>query len=777
MVAIRLAAAQAALGCQVQIVSYRFPDAESRITTALATIPNVDQVDLHYLPPLTKPERYLATQATRLLEPNVAAFDILHLHGVWDPLIRAVAHLAQAQNKPFALTPHGMLDPWAISQKEFKKRVALRLGYRGMLNRAAFLHYLNADEHRLAERLRLTSPTCVLPNAIFLEELQPLPEKGAFRATHTEFTDAKLILFLGRLHYKKGLDFLADAFAIVLKEFPDARLIVAGPDDGARAPFESQIARLRIRDRVHLVGPLYAKEKLAAMRDCDCFCLPSRQEGFSLAILEAMACATPVVISTECHFPDVRQADAGIITALNPRDIAAALTSVLRDPAAAERMGHNGHELATTRFTWPRVAAEMVEHYKTALKSPGTVRVTTSHDSASAAPKSTAPRVLHVLQSMDPAGGGPPMIAASIAAAQAEQGCEMAMIAYQFPDAEERCRRAVGAIPNSDKVRMLHFATPDKIEKVTARQARAKLESIIADFDILHLHGVWDRAIFAAADVASRAKKPYVVMLHGMLDPWSLSQKKLKKKVALALGYRAMLNRAAFLHCGNADEVRLIQNLNLAAPLRVVPNGIFLQEVDPLPPKGTFRALHPEFADKKLILFLSRLHFKKGLDFLADAFAVVAKEFPDARLVVAGPDDGAKTDFETRIAALNLASKVHLVGPIYAAQKLAADVDCDCFCLPSRQEGFSLAVIEALACARPVVISEHCHFPEVKEASAGIVTTLDVSEIAAGLATVLRDPAAAEAMGQKGRELILSHYTWPKIAEELIRYYQPFISA
>ncbi len=367
MVAARLAAAQAALGCQCQIVSYRFPDAEARINASLSTIPNIAGVKLEYFPPLTRAERFLARGARRRLEPIVNQFDLIHLHGVWDPLIRAVAALAAKCAKPFVLTPHGMLDPWAMRQKTWKKRLALTLGYRRMLNDAAFLHFLNADERALAERLHLNSPTRVLPNGIFLEELDPLPEKGAFRAAHPELAGARLVLFLSRLHYKKGLDFLADAFAIVGREFADAHLVVAGPDDGAKASFESQIARLGIADRVHLVGPIYAAQKLAALRDCDCFCLPSRQEGFSLAVTEAMACEAPVVISTECHFPEVKEFGAGIIAELNAAAIAAAIASVLRDPAAARQMGQNGRNLVVSRFTWPKVAKEMIDNYRQAM--------------------------------------------------------------------------------------------------------------------------------------------------------------------------------------------------------------------------------------------------------------------------------------------------------------------------------------------------------------------------------------------------------------------------
>jgi glycosyltransferase involved in cell wall biosynthesis len=278
-----------------------------------------------------------------------------------------MASLAAAQRKPFVLTPHGMLDPWALTQKKWKKRIALVLGYRWMLNQATFLHFLNTDERDLVKNLHFTSPTRVLPNGIFLQELDPLPPRGTFRAAHPQFGSGKIIFFLSRLHFKKGLDYLADAFAIVAKEFPDVRLVVAGPDDGVKSSFEAQIANLGVADRVHLIGPIYAAEKIAALRDCDCFCLPSRQEGFSLAVTEAMACEAPVVISTGCHFPEVAEAGAGFITELNASAVADGIARVLRDPAAAREMGARGRNLVVTRFTWPQVAGKMIDYYKEAL--------------------------------------------------------------------------------------------------------------------------------------------------------------------------------------------------------------------------------------------------------------------------------------------------------------------------------------------------------------------------------------------------------------------------
>jgi glycosyltransferase involved in cell wall biosynthesis len=368
VVAARLAAAQSALGCEVNLVSYRFPEAQENVEADLRTIPGIDRVRLDYLPPLTRKERFLASDARKRLEPLVGGVDVIHLHGVWDPLIYAASKVAEGLGIGYTLTPHGMLDPWAIAQKGWKKRLALILGYRRMLDRAAFLHFLNSDERDLVKDLGLKSPGEVIPNGIFLQEIDPLPAKGTFRGARPMLDGKPYVLFLSRLHYKKGLDYLADAFAIVAKRFADAQLIVAGPDAGAGQSFEAQVRRLKLEEKVHLIGPIYGPEKIAAMVDCDCFCLPSRQEGFSLAITEAMVCGAPVVISTSCHFPEVKEAGAGIVCELNSEVIAEGLMTVLGDTKLALKMGQAGREMVTSRYTWPSVAGQMIRAYETHIK-------------------------------------------------------------------------------------------------------------------------------------------------------------------------------------------------------------------------------------------------------------------------------------------------------------------------------------------------------------------------------------------------------------------------
>ena len=238
-----------------------------------------------------------------------------------------------------------------------------RLGWRRILDRAAFLHVLNADEGRLLKPLGLTCRVQTIPNGVSVEELQAATSEDFFQAAYG-FPGARTVLFLGRLHYKKGLDYLGTAFEIVHRSLPDVHLVVAGPDAGDRERFLGQIARASLEACVHLVGPLHGNRKCAALCSASCFCLPSRQEGFSIAILEAMACRIPVIISAACHFPEAAEVGAGLVLALDPQEIAAALRHVLENRAERRRMGDAGFQLVQSRYAWPKIAEQSVRAYR-----------------------------------------------------------------------------------------------------------------------------------------------------------------------------------------------------------------------------------------------------------------------------------------------------------------------------------------------------------------------------------------------------------------------------
>lgn len=238
----------------------------------------------------------------------------------------------------------------------------------------------------------------------------------------------------------------------------------------------------------------------------------------------------------------------------------------------------------------------------------------------------------------------------------------------------------------------------------------------------------------------------------------------MKKWIALAAGYRWMLNHASCLHTVNADENRLIGQLGLTCRTEVISNGVFLEEIHPLPKHGTFHDKHPELGGKPYVLFLSRLHHKKGLDFLVESFEKVCQENGDVQLVIAGPDAGGGGALAARIAAGPVARRIHVVGALYGKEKLEALSDAAVYCLPSRQEGFSLATSEALAAGVPVVITEACHFPEVGQVGAGRVVGLNADALAGAMVEILRNPVLRCAMGKAGRQLMESRYTWSAVA-------------
>jgi glycosyltransferase involved in cell wall biosynthesis len=371
-------------------------------------------------------------------------------------------------------------------------------------------------------------------------------------------------------------------------------------------------------------------------------------------------------------------------------------------------------------------------------------------------------RILHVLPTLDPAAGGPPRIAMSLAAATARLGHAVSLLSYAGP-----------AVGGGDGVSIETLPAPGRIERLTGRGARRALDRLVPAFDGVHLHDVWTAVSRAAMAAAVAARVPFVLLPNGMLDPWSLRQKAWKKRLVLAGGHRRLMDRAAFIHLGNVDEERGVRLAGLTAPAVIIPNGIDPGEFDPPPAPGAFHAARPELAGRPYVLFLGRLHFKKGLDHLSAAFAIIAAKYPDVQLVVAGPDDGAAKPFRSAVAAAGLADRVHLTGPIFSTARYAALAGAAVFCLPSRQEGFSIAILEAMACGTPVVVSDACHFPEVATAGAGEVVPLDPAAVAAGLDRVLSNPDRA-AMGRAGRAMVLERYTWPIVAGQLVAAYGRF---
>jgi poly(glycerol-phosphate) alpha-glucosyltransferase len=255
-----------------------------------------------------------------------------------------------------------MLDPWAVRNAKWKKRIAYLAYERVHLAGAACIRALCDAEVQAVRAFGLRNPVCVIPNGIDLPDLS-VQRDAPWGA---EFTGRNVLLYLGRLHPKKNLPTLLEAWKAARASSSAGRdwvLAIAGWDqNNHEAQLRRQARELGLDDSVHFAGALFGEAKAAAYVNAAAFVLPSLSEGLPMVILEAWAYGKPVVMTPECNLPEGFAASAAISTEQDAGAIEKAL-GTLFEMKAADRleMGKRGHALAADRFNWPRIAMEMKE--------------------------------------------------------------------------------------------------------------------------------------------------------------------------------------------------------------------------------------------------------------------------------------------------------------------------------------------------------------------------------------------------------------------------------
>lgn len=380
-------------------------------------------------------------------------------------------------------------------------------------------------------------------------------------------------------------------------------------------------------------------------------------------------------------------------------------------------------------------------------------------------------RILQVVDSLDPIYGGPPTVVLRLAAALAREGARVTLYSQERSGREADIAATLRGIPGIELVHRVSDVCDGRIARLIGRPARDFSRRPENTFDVVHIHGLWRPSLGAILRESRRRSFPHVITPHGMLARWSLAQKPLRKKIALALTWRKLIQQASFVHALTQAEARDFAALGIACPVDIVPNGFFLEEMGELPASGSFHAAHPELGGQPFILFLGRLHYVKRVDWLVRAFAKLATAVPDVRLVLAGPDCGTRPQLEDEAKTLQLGDRVHFVGPLYGKQKYAAMVDARCFCQPSVYETFSMSILEAMACGLPPVITRGCNFDEVGTSGAGLVADGE-AELAAALRAFCTDAAARQAAAKKARDLVVAKYTWPVVARQMLARYE-----
>jgi glycosyltransferase involved in cell wall biosynthesis len=293
----------------------------------------------------------------------VAEADVVHVHGLFEEVQHQAARTCRRFGKPYVITPHGMLSPWNMSRSKWGKRLYMLWRLRKDLDRAAAIHFTSDVERDLVAPMKLKAKPIVERLGLELSEFETLPGRGAFRARFPQIGDRPVVLFLGRIDYKKGLDVLIPAFARA--KLDDALLVIAGPDrDGYEPAVRKMIADEGIVDRVLFTGMLHGRERIEAYVDADLFALTSHQENFGITVIEAMACGCPVLISDQVNIhADVSAAAAGVVTTLNPEEVRQRLESYLADAQWRCDAGRRGREFALRHYDWATIAGDWERLY------------------------------------------------------------------------------------------------------------------------------------------------------------------------------------------------------------------------------------------------------------------------------------------------------------------------------------------------------------------------------------------------------------------------------
>ena len=360
-------------------------------------------------------------------------------------------------------------------------------------------------------------------------------------------------------------------------------------------------------------------------------------------------------------------------------------------------------------------------------------------------------KVLHFITSISLRQGGPSRSVPMLVKGLAEEGIDVTLMTLRDEDMN------------------LHALEGTTVTlKVFDRNSHsAEWESFIEgeQFDVIHLQSVWELPYHTIAKIARRKGIPYLVSPRGMLEPWSLSQKKWKKRLAMWLYQRRDLDRAACVYATADMEAQHIRQLGISTPVSVIPNGIETNE---------YQYRGNSFSSKKQVLFLSRIHIKKGIEILLEAWEKAVYDFPGWNLVIAGNGD---TDYihslSKKIAEKGMGQRVSIIGPVYGEDKYRVYCESSLFCLPSYSENFGMVIAEAMSCGLPVVTTTNCPWTILNETETGWCVELSPQNIETALRQAMgMDEVALREMGRRASNLIRENFDYRSVARRTLSLYE-----
>ena len=282
--------------------------------------------------------------------------DVVHINGCWQPQLAFFQWAAQSLQIPVVLSPHGMLEPWIVKRHYWtRKWPAIQLYQRGLVKRADYLHATADTEKDNLLRLGWNASITVIPNAVSIEEL-PLKENWKIK---------RRIVFMSRLHVKKGLELLFEALSHLKPDLDSYEVIIAGEGEPDYVETLKKVAlSFGLSEVVRFVGGVYGAEKVSLLQSADFFVLPTYSENFGIVVAEALACGTPVITTHGTPWKELEENECGWYIPVGVN----ALKKTLREAISVteetiERMGRNGRRLVEKQYTDKSVASRFIEKY------------------------------------------------------------------------------------------------------------------------------------------------------------------------------------------------------------------------------------------------------------------------------------------------------------------------------------------------------------------------------------------------------------------------------
>jgi glycosyltransferase involved in cell wall biosynthesis len=349
-------------GIKIDLVT---TNADGNKTLGVPLLEWIDQATyrVQYFPCWHRGDLIFSLSLISWLTKHLKDYDLVHTNTVFAPLISMTHWLCFWQKVPYVVTPHGMLEPWALNYKSAKKQFYYQWIEKPVLSQANAIQTLAPSESENIRKLGLNQ-TFIIPNGIHRQELEYLPSLEAFYQTFPETQNKHLILFLGRIDPKKGLDLLAPAFGKLHQNFPETHLVIAGPDHIGYLPtVRKYLEQAECLQAVTFTGMLTGELKFSALAAASLYVAPSYSEGFSMSILEGMASGLPTIITKNCNFPEAGQAQAAYIIEATVTDLTQTLINCLSEPIEANKMGDRAQEFIFEHYTWDKIASKLIEVY------------------------------------------------------------------------------------------------------------------------------------------------------------------------------------------------------------------------------------------------------------------------------------------------------------------------------------------------------------------------------------------------------------------------------